>query len=323
MVENTVNRLSIRELIVDFLGSLVPGLVFTAIAITVFIWPTVSLLAVISQLREVSANTGPLSLAEPAAKVLNSVWIEILLFTLMVSYVVGHLFYRQDPKEPDKKSFNRVKESFSKREDEDGAKNWVVQEDKYCEFPYPNLKGYLKFRGLSHLAELVPWEGWDFKDNNRVQRTKNFINIMKIRLDFHFPDKYVTIARNEAHVRLMSSTWYMSKLLRGLSISAFLVALAALLMAWSIKSSSRYPIIITYSLPVAFTFFMILAMNWIKSTIEAFLHYQRVREVIFVLETVYTAFQKEPQLIRDICPDYLQTYRDKEKSVGAPMHIPS
>ena len=42
------------------------------------------------------------------------------------------------------------------------------------------------------------------------------------------------------------------------------------------------------------------AATWTKSTVERFLHYQRVREVIFVLETAFNAAQEKPSILEDL-----------------------
>ena len=63
---------------------------------------------------------------------------------------------------------------------------------------YINLREYLLTRGLEHLARLVPWPDKDEKldeaedkgkPSTPVKRTKNFINILKIRLGWHYPEK--------------------------------------------------------------------------------------------------------------------------------------
>lgn len=303
MVESTLNRVSLRDVIVDFFGSLIPGIVFTGMALATFAWPLFSLISSLVDLQ--ASQTTPSIIAQKVVTLINPIRLEVFAFLIMLSYVVGHLFYRQDPKKPDQKSFEYIKRQYEKSGQPDHLKHWVAQEVKDCEFPYSNLHGYLKQRGLDHLAAMVDWQPDLDSTHPGVRRTKNFMNILKIRLAFHHADRCSAIARNEAHVRLMSSTWYMARLLRVLSLLALAIALLALGIMWWTMPIAQPALIIRYILPTILPVMILVIVLWILHTIQKFLHYQRVREAIFVLETAYTAFHDNPERIRDICPNYL------------------
>jgi hypothetical protein len=92
-----------------------------------------------------------------------------------------------------------------------------------------SLYEYLEKRGLTHLADIIKWRGYE-KDTHSL-RSKAFINILKIRLDFAFPEKCGTIIRNEAHVRLKSSLWYMLLALQWISMIGCVISFIAIQLA--------------------------------------------------------------------------------------------
>ena len=64
----------------------------------------------------------------------------ILIFS--ISYVVGHMFYRKDPKVPDTRSYKKIVRGFE--EDNNKRKDWVEYNEKLSkvdliEYPYNNL----------------------------------------------------------------------------------------------------------------------------------------------------------------------------------------
>lgn len=304
--QTVISRVSLSAFIVDFFGALIPGLLFVFLLMTSFIFPIyifIKSLTVTSQLEQISFTYFIQRLDSFAI-------VELTLFVLMISFVVGSFFYRLDPKKPDSKSCTRT----LKRMSEDGKQNWVerikfeeeVQKDylkkrfflrpfyyirfifkrnlqyrresKKFEFPYRFLQKYLTSRGLFHLADKVTWKGEN--DDDYKKRSKNFINVLKTRIAFHFPDKCETIIKNEAHIRLTSTMWYISKELILLSFVGLLFSLGTMFVL-------HFKNIDKVILPISLELFVIAFSFWIYDRSLKFLHYQRVREIIFVLETAY------------------------------------
>lgn len=192
----------------------------------------------------------------------------------------------------------------------DAFTNWVARDENECAFPYTNLRAYLSSRGLAHLAEMVPWT-----PDNPGTRTKGYINALKIRLEYHFPSRTGALVRNEAHVRLSTSTWYLCQALRSHAIWAFaLIVIAAMLhpsvTSWfgtghgSSARPTRVDALLAHALGALVAIAVGLAQWRIRVNHEEFLHYQRVREIVFVLETAYTAFRSSPGWITDLCPGF-------------------
>jgi len=304
-----IDRISLSEILVDFFGSLVPGLIFVVALVGLSGLTLITCLNLCSRLLDVNSSFDANSAVQSVGSLLSPYWLGVFFFILMLSFVAGHFFFRQDPREPDEASFKKI---TSKMPSED-LERWVVcNKKKYGEFPYPNLRSYLESRGLNHLAQLVNWRDGEFRATalpqgsfDDVRRTKNFINILKIRLAFHFPEKLGAITRNEAHIRLMSSTWYMVRELRNVSCIALLFSSASLVWAMSLWEYRHYQIrVLVYVVPVIVPFALLVISLRARFIINKFLHYQRVREIVFVLETAYTAFTDRPELLKDICPDF-------------------
>ena len=305
------DRFKFGEFFVEFLGSLVPGFLFTFLA-------TIGLGSALLALYCSLVRSPSLGYKEftMILNILGQFRWETILFTLAFSYVVGFGFFRQDPKLPDQKSVWRNRKLLTKEENaavwvdeiEQGEKKqerkdkkskikqnpfMILVEKLSCrfiqgiesffgislrigrsieaQFPYKHMHQYLKHRGLANLAKLVKWE------NKPPYRTKAFINLLKVRLKFAFPDKCGYITRNEAHVRLMSSMWYMSRSLQLLAIIGLILVVYAICRIDSARG--------IYFLALIFSLLILVGTLLARHTIERFFHYQRVREIIYVLAT--------------------------------------
>jgi hypothetical protein len=279
--------------IVEFLGILVPGVVFIFAFIPAVIYPTGLFLSLFSD-----QPSALLKICKAFVDLFRSPGFGNLTLLFIFAYVVGHLFFRQDPKIPDQHSFKKVIKTIG----EEGPVRLCEKEKKYnqklnkpndynLEFPYRYLYEYLQDRGMYHLASLVPWRGNNPKTYRL--RTKHFINTIKVRLEFLFPYQYFRILRNEAHIRLMSSMWYATRSL--LFLSAFGSLLGFLTIAIiNIKINSPNIAFSVYDFILPILIF--LCSFAVKNNIESFLHYQRIREIVFILEAAYFAQQLYPNL---------------------------
>lgn len=286
--------------IVEFLGILVPGLLFLLLAIPAIGIPLGNILSYI-----VTGTSIPLDTFGFLVELLKSTNIAIAGIVLVASYVAGHIFFRKDPKIPDEYSFKRV---FS-RNGESGPVRQCPAEVKYneaknlnppksynLEFPYRYLREYLEERGMHHLAELIHWRGLD--PNTYSFRTKHFINGLKARFEFVFPYQYTRIQRNEAHVRLMSSLWYATRSLIWICALGFAVGIFFIIAVHVNEVKAWWP------MPEANTFIAPLLTGIVaiivKVQIEEFLHYQRIREIVYILELAFFAKRLYPEMFEGI-----------------------
>lgn len=330
-------RFMFQEYWVDFLGGLLPGTLFLAASL-VALTPVFVVCFSIASLDFGATYFGMIADAlETTRNTPNVIWFSLGTGFIVLSFVLGHLFYRQDPKLPNQKSFVRLrardKASFiheiladgqrtetgnPSKQEIDGyvssnlgcahfedylKKEYACTSEEDCQFPFPYFDQYLKNRGMNHLVPLVLWR------TEPKYRSKNWINILKIRLKLHFPNRCSTIIRNEAHVRLASSTWYVGGAVCRCSRygafvligSAVLCGIVLLVMAdlqvSQIDRGNLPEIVSNYTIAALFLLTVHYTGTFAMSRIEKFLHYQRQREVVHVLETSWAAFRERPDLL--------------------------
>lgn len=303
-IPSPVGKLNVRMLIVDFFGSLIPGIIFTGISSIIILLVLFSSIEIIYLIFPINNNLefNLFSFTNNISAIVSSFRFELIIFFLFLSYVLGHIFYRQDLKVPDKLSFSRIRSEMNDKQ----LKEWVAKNESEVEYPYTNLQGYLESRGLKHLSQMVPWSRNDKKDKNKehIKRTKYFIGILKIRLSYYCPDKCGTLIRNEAHIRLSSTTWYLSCKIRKICIISILFPIVSLILSIVKNQILLFPQNLNYFIPIFIIFIMYILIIRIIKTIEKFLHYQRVREIVHVLETAYNLFRERIDLMSDIYPEY-------------------
>ncbi len=287
----------VKEFFIDFLGSLVPGFLFTMFAIPVVVWSAVICWHTI---QGVTKTQPTIAIPYNFAVTFRA---ESLCLILVVSYVLGFVFFRRDPKIPDQRSAAYLmwkdrcvgRSAIQSNTPATPLKSrWPIvrwagtlwraywrakrlAESEGGQFPYSHLYEYLNARGLDHIADLVPWRG---STGVIDKRSKMFINILKMRLQYADPQRCGEIVRNEAHVRMMSSVWYAARLLQQLCL-LLLIPLAVcsyLMRAW--RSPDIWGLLLVLLV-------LVLGTQWLRRTIIKFLHYQRVREIVYVLETAY------------------------------------
>ena len=166
---------------------------------------------------------------------------------------------------------------------------------KDCQFPYEYYNTYLIKRGENHLLDHVKW------CNDERSRSKNALNKLKLKLQLIAPADYNILVKNEAHIRMSSSSWYVSRAI--MKISGFIaITMIVMLLFYIFKDKIfecftfiknlgnnaffEMPVIpliiavIIISLP-SMVFFLNL---FIYNSAIKYLHYQRLREIFFVLQ---------------------------------------
>jgi hypothetical protein len=302
----------VEEFLVDFLGGLIPGVLFFAAAAVVAFPVMHAVLRQEGRTNHPDLEGAALATIAATKDTPNALWFALLVVVLLVSYVVGHLFYRHDPNGPDRRSFRWLARRRQYRDTDlsiQPIKRWLwlvfcpwkldrkeaLREELACEnweecqFPYPHYDEYLRKRGLNHL---LPWAVWT---SEPAHRTKNYINRLKILLRQRHPDKCASIVRNEAHVRLATSTWYVSGILLVLSVAG--LASLFILAIVSVRSHANLLLAVMlgeYLPALSCCLAVLLFALYARISIAQFLHYQRMREVYYVLETALTALHRAP-----------------------------
>lgn len=304
IVENSVinfRPVSINEWIVEFFGDLLPGFVYLSLALVTFVWPTWNLID--------STNGEPVTTMKNIkilCHIISDFPIVFHLFYFFSSFVIGQLCFRFDQADVDVASYKKI---ISSREVGWPLNNhWVVRETKNClivdrvDFPYYYLKDYLDFRGYKHLAKLIPWDGED----NKSMRSTLFINTLKMRICLTMPEKSSQLRRNEANIRLFSSIWHAMRLLIFLTITATYVGLLAIFFEtkFTQKPPANYLVAPLMDVALLYTFWRT------KIGIEKSFHFNRVREIFYVLETASFLSKNHPEILNNLPgPGSLQKIR--------------
>lgn len=168
--------------------------------------------------------------------------------------------------------------------------------EKRCDFPYINYYKYLLKRGMTELINHVDWmtiEG----------RTKNKINEKKIQIQVFAPEAYALMNKNESHVRMSSSTWHATSplmFITGLMAVLMLIWFTYPALSDSCSCISYSDIFVPYrmvlcSLPIV----MFCAVFFIRRRIIRYIHYQRLREIQYVLQ-VYNQYKDVISYRKDV-----------------------
>ncbi len=247
---------------------------------------------------------------------------ELFLCGLAASFLIGQIMFRQDFEVPDKFSWimtNMHRTRYSKflrtfrwilrtvgkdleftitKED---AKNFdgmvrpplnqeCTMTEVRVEFPYSHLKEYLNDRGFHELAKFVKWKADPKNPFARIKtRTKQFINDKKARLEFYYPNQLRELTRIEGHIRLHSSLWYASFYLGYISILGLFFGLSTNGILLYRFNKFKVEIIL-------FPICVYLISCFLQHLIEKAFHYQRAREVFYVLTLVSLARDLNPKI---------------------------
>ena len=117
------------------------------------------------------------------------------------------------------------------------------------------------------------------------------------------PEGYSLVRKNEAHIRMSSSTWHMAQPLKWISGAVALLMFAALLVNNDIVhvcqcnlgfGTTKYGSVIALLLPLSVLGFLF----YVQHHICMFIHYQRMREIFYTIS---------------IYDDYKDIIEDKKK----------
>lgn len=163
-------------------------------------------------------------------------------------------------------------------QNDSGCSHWDFQSD----YPYNDYYKYLMKRNELGLIRYVDW-------SQAGARTKNKVNRMKIDVQLDYPDAYAIINKNESHIRMASSSWYVARFVKIMAIICAAVLFVFAIMGHfdnetkELISSFVYipeKIIVLAILPPSLLAFL---LYFLQHQIIKFIHYQRLREIYFTL----------------------------------------
>jgi hypothetical protein len=322
----------IRDFIVEIFGILLPGFAFTTGLVFTIVLPLYML--VVSQ-----QGDGLLSISSSDTEVwkaLQAFHLALIVAGAALSYVLGHVFARQDLKLPDTISYWGLPEhsrraapvgyrgAHSKRL---SIKTWhdhiweaihvstlcdkierggIARYPRLINFPYCSLNEWFDAQRRRGLAKIVTWP--QFQDNG----TRPF-DLMKIGLGFAFPEQCLQLTRIEAHVRLACSIWYASCHLICWAVIGIFVAVLANRLA--------EPYAVPYLAALLVPGFSLIVLIWLKGSIERTLHPMRIREIVFAVTHFRCARQIAPKIMDVLAAPLLDMESGQARSRRGDVYV--
>lgn len=139
-----------------------------------------------------------------------------------------------------------------------------------CSFPYLYYYKYLLKRNLPEYLRLVTWNTYD-------GRSKNVINYYKTRIQLFAPEGYAVIRKNESHIRMSSSTWYLIQPLKW--IMGFVLILLVVAFVWKCDGKEAG----LWGMAIFPPLLIFIFLFYIQNGIIHYIHYQRMREVFHAI----------------------------------------
>jgi hypothetical protein len=141
---------------------------------------------------------------------------------------------------------------------------------------------------------MVDWQGSEFEGNEGTRteairkRSKHFINTRKLEIKSQNSRLYFDILKNEAHIRLTSSVWHAAFALRYVAVFGIILGVVdnAIPACTGIvhHASPACRMSIAHFGAILLPTIALLSAIASKLSIELFFHYQRVREIVYVLQ---------------------------------------
>lgn len=342
-----IPKISWQEYLIDFLGGLVPGILFL-VGNSLIIFPSLYALTISLKVKDNGESFLVYieNILRSTQNTPSAVWLVTFLVLFFLAYTLGQLFYRRDPNEPDRKSFKRLKKKYLLKnsnckvmdrlkirfnlkydlsdEEKAGLQGEFAGDDwEQCQFPYLYYDKYLERRGFEYLIPFVVWNDNVIKrntENGKSIRSKCWINLFKTRLMYYHADKCGTIFRNEAHIRMGSSTWYVSKFLSTFGLLGLVISMSSVLLSryYTNQFNEFIQAISWYALPLIVPSMVAAFSFYFYWRILRFLHYQRLREILIVLDTYYVAYRQNPNLMELPVENFKNNIEMTYKKLGLP-----
>ncbi|MCC8020331.1 MAG: hypothetical protein LIO85_11260 [Rikenellaceae bacterium] len=189
--------------------------------------------------------------------------------------------------------------------------------EEYCQFPYLYYDKYLCRREAFHLMKHVKW-------NSENARSKNALNKLKMRIQLASKDEYSILVKNEAHIRMASSSRVVSYWTRTIAYHSLVVLLLVTLLSYFVSVDGSgflrfsgnpnldFAVLLRMGLIMLIPICIILLSNYIWLSVKKFLHYQRLREIFFVLQAYNEIFYNN---IRGLNEDLIERIHAEDRQV--------
>ena len=151
-----------------------------------------------------------------------------------------------------------------------------------CQFPYTYYAEYLLKRDAKDLAKHVIWK-------DKRSRSKNGLNRLKFKIQLAAPKEYNILVKNEAHIRMASSSWSVAKAMFLIGFLSIIILVSFIIAEYVTQKKIDYiNTMYLLLLPLA-----VLAFNlFIYVKVKQFMHYQRLREIFTTVLTYNYLFEE-------------------------------
>jgi len=138
---------------------------------------------------------------------------------------------------------------------------------------------------------------------------------------YYHADKCGTIIRNEAHIRMGSSTWYVSKFLSWFGMLGIFMSMTAIFISRYISNQfgELLQAVSWYAVTFLVPFMVAAFSSYFYWRILKFLHYQRLREILVVLDTYYVTYRQDPELMELPIEKFKTNMEKIYKRLGLPI----
>lgn len=174
-----------------------------------------------------------------------------------------------------------------------------------CDFPYISYYKYLLKRRETELLKYVNW-------NTTNERTKNKLNKYKIRIQMFASNAYSIPNKNESHVRMAASSWYVAKTMQVIAVAMLVVTaipigievLGAPPLTWEhvgevlLRFFRPGMAMQNYVIAFCFPLCILIILRKISTKVELFIHYQRLREIYYAL-LIYHEWKSNLEVVTD------------------------
>jgi hypothetical protein len=97
----------ISDFFVDFFGTLIPGIIFTAILLFFIIDILIIIILFMCNVMQIIPCI-EIKFIKDIVTIIKEFYFILIVFFIVSAYIFGHIFYRFGPKMPDQKSFLRI-----------------------------------------------------------------------------------------------------------------------------------------------------------------------------------------------------------------------
>ncbi|HTH47418.1 MAG TPA: hypothetical protein VMB21_07905, partial [Candidatus Limnocylindria bacterium] len=101
-------RMLMDVFLIDFFGGMVPGILFILAGSFALGFPIHALLVAVSSSKQGSVLNVFDRATSAVKQTPSALWLGAFVIFALIAFVVGQLFYRNDPKTPDRRSFKKL-----------------------------------------------------------------------------------------------------------------------------------------------------------------------------------------------------------------------